>query len=296
MTTNRLATTSEQSQFYNELVSRNRHFVGKNTQAAIHDIKVLIAGCGAAGGACIEPLARLGVTRFRLADNGAYELANLNRQHTFIDHIGSNKAEFHMAELLRINPYIDVKHFPEGISEANSPALVEWADLIVDGVDVTTADAIRLKFGLHVLAHKNRKPVLSPLDPGFCQMGYGFDYRKSSTPILRNRLEKCLKAKHPIKALLAMFPTEELPSHSLPLILDLLENPGMPASQLACSADILSGIAGAALIRFIETGELIESWNIDLSYIAHSKRERLRNWMGRRKFITKINRLLRNIE
>ncbi len=260
--------------FYKELTTRNRHFIDPTTQRKLKDVKILIAGCGAAGGACIEPLARIGVTHFKLADNGAYELSNLNRQHTFIDFIGVNKATFHSKELRRINPFIDVETFPEGISPENLPHLIDWADLIVDAVDVTTVHAIQLKFHLHELASIKRKPVLSPLDPGFCQCGIGWDYRDPSRKPLDGRIEQAKAARHPIKALLEMFPISMVPAHSLQLFVDLLKDKSIPASQLGCSADLLSGIIVAAVIRYLETGDLIPGWHFDLDRYAHSWQKR----------------------
>lgn len=285
----------ESEAFYSELTSRNQHFVSKNTQTRLSHLKVVVAGCGAAGGACIEPLVRLGVRHFRLADNGAYELTNLNRQHTFVDQIGTNKASFHAGELLRINPFADVKAFTDGISAQNINELVSWADLIIDAVDVTTPDAIKLKFVLHEKAHAARKPVLTPLDPGFCQMGYGYDYRNAKTPPVHGRLEACKAHQHPIKALLEMFPLSEMPTHTLPLIRDLLTLPGIPASQLGCAADLLAGVICAAVLRFADTGTLISSWSIDLAEYAISPSKRLNLWIksfGLRKEIRKLLRKL----
>jgi tRNA A37 threonylcarbamoyladenosine dehydratase len=154
--------------FYAELVTRNRHFVPAEAQAKMRDLKVLVAGCGSGGGACIEPLARLGVTKFMIADNGAYELANLNRQHAFVDSIGVNKAEFHANELRRINPFIQVEAFTEGVTRENLDRMIGWADIIFDCVDVTTYDAIVLKLLLHEKAHAAKRPVFSMLDLGYC--------------------------------------------------------------------------------------------------------------------------------
>ena len=72
---------SDQATFYAELTARNFHFVSSDLQKQMAQVKVLIAGCGSTGGACIEALARAGVQHFALADNGHYELNNLNRQH-----------------------------------------------------------------------------------------------------------------------------------------------------------------------------------------------------------------------
>ena len=63
---------------YDEFTSRNRGFVLPESQQRLRAATVLVAGCGSTGGAVVEPLTRLGVEAFVLADNGTYELNNLN--------------------------------------------------------------------------------------------------------------------------------------------------------------------------------------------------------------------------
>lgn len=282
-------------EFYRELTTRNRHFIPPGVQHRLRELKVLVAGCGAGGGACTAPLARLGVTRFRLADNGDYEISNLNRQHTFIDRLGENKAEFHASEILRINPHLDVRAYREGVSRDNLPELLGWADLVIDAVDVTNPVSIELKFHLHEVAHRLRKPVMSPLDPGFCQLGQTYDYRDPRVAPLHGRLTECQRAKHPMKALFTMFPVDCLPPHALPLLLDLIEKPGSPASQLGASADLLSGVIVAAVTRFADDGHLIPGWYLNVDHYAYPFAKRLRLWLQSFSLKRQLKRLLRSL-
>lgn len=291
----RILTANDSSEFYRELTHRNQHFVPPHVQQRLRDLKILIAGCGAGGGACTTPLARLGVTHFRLADNGNYEISNLNRQHTFVDRLGENKAEFHASELLRINPHIDVLTYADGISKQNLPELVQWADLIIDAVDVTNPVSIKLKFHLHEVAHRFQKPVMSPLDPGFCQMGFTYDYRNRRIRPLNGKLEACLQTQHPIKALLTMFPLSKIPNHVLPLVEEILEKPEMPASQLGASADLLSGIVAAAVIRFATDGKLIPGWNLTVEHYAYSSTQRVKFQINSLRLRKKIKNMLQKL-
>jgi hypothetical protein len=283
-------------EYYRELTRRNRHFVDSKTQERLQSLRVLIAGCGAGGGACTQPLARLGVTQFRLTDNGYYEISNLNRQHCFSDHIGENKAEYHARQILRINPYADVQADPRGIRPDNVEALVAWADIVIDAVDVTNPESIQMKFLLHEIAKKMGKPVLSPLDPGLCQYGQTYDYRDPQTLPLHGRLEACKRAHHPMKALFSMFSVDDLPSHTLPLLNDLLNDSTQPASQLAVSADLLSGVVGSAMIRYAETGELISGWYLNLESLAYSWKKRIGFWTQSFRLRSSIKRRLAALE
>lgn len=270
---------ADPSAYYQELTQRNRHFVAPSTQQTLSQLKILIAGCGAGGGACTLPLARLGVQHFRLADNGNYEISNLNRQNFFTDHLGQNKAEAQAEQILKINPYADVQADPRGITPQNVQGLVDWADLIIDAVDVTNPESIQMKFLLHQVAKQFKKPVLSPLDPGLCQYGQTYDYRNPKLAVLNGKLARCQNANHPMKALFSMFSVSDLPAHTLPLLNDLLTQATQPASQLAISADLLSGVIGAAAIRFAETGELVSGWRLDLEPLAYSRQKRFSLWL-----------------
>lgn len=284
------------SLFYKELTSRNHHYIDIPTQNKLRNLKVLVAGCGAGGGACLEPLARVGVTHFKIADVGHYELANLNRQHTFIDCLGMNKATFHEKELKRINPYIDVVAHTDGVHEKNIPDLVQWADLIFDCVDVTTASAIQSKIHLHEVAHEKKKPVFSMLDLGYCQWGTSYDYRNFETIPLNGRLAETKREQNPIRALLKMFPLNIFPAHTLQLLEDLLENPEIPCSQLGLAADLLSAVAVAAVIRFSKDGTVIKGWNINLESQALPLRERFNHFIKAPWKRLKIARILARAE
>jgi hypothetical protein len=265
--------------FYKTLTTRNRHFVSDEAQESLKNLKVFIAGCGSGGGACIEPLIRLGVTHMRIADNGAYELANLNRQHAFVDSIGVNKAEFHYGEVKRINPFTDIEYFNQGITHENLPQLIEWADIVIDCVDVTTYAAIDLKISLHEHSKKNRKPVFSMLDLGYCQWGTGFDYRKDHVDVLNGRRDRARKARHPIKVMFEMFPLEVVPAHSMQLMIDLLEDVKQPASQLGCASDMLSSVIAPSILRYAEYREVVKGWNINLEYLAQPFSKRLKTYL-----------------
>lgn len=268
-------------EFYRELTMRNQAFITPETQAKLRTVKILIAGCGSTGGACTTSLARAGVTRFALADNGAYELNNLNRQHAFLGDLGENKAEFNAKKIREINPHAQVQVHPEGIAPGNVDALVEWADLIMDAVDVTSQSGIDMKLKLHEVARRARKPVLTGLDLGFRQWGRSYDYRSPDTALLGGSYESARAARHPLQALFSIVPVSAIPAHCLPLVIRLLKDASVPASQLGCTSDLLASIIVPSVIRFVETGELVPGWNIDLTSLAASRAQRMRlAWQG----------------
>jgi len=234
----------------------------------------------------------LGVENFILADNGTYELNNLNRQHAFKENIGDNKAEFHAENLRGINPYCNIKCFPEGISRENVQESVAWADLIIDAVDVTSSAGIEMKLHLHEVTKAAHKPVLTALDIGFRQWGKSYDYRNESLEIFGGAYHKAKAAKHPLKVLFSIVPLSAVPAHSLKLIEDLLTRTDISASQLGCASDLLSAIIVPVVVQFVESGDLAEGWNIDLNYLAKARKHRLQQFMHGLFYRRKVRKLL----
>lgn len=286
----------EHEEFYRLLVSRNLHFISAMTQKKMRQLKILIAGCGSTGGSCIETLARAGVENFILADNGEYEITNLNRQHARCSSIGLNKAVFHQKELLEINPFIRVVVDSNGITEKNSERFCEMADLIFDAVDVTTESGMAAKLQLHVAAKKFQRPVLSALDLGFHQFGMSFDYRRADLELLAGNWQAAKDCQHPIKALFSIYPLSAVPDHCLRLITDLAQGTCSYASQLGCTSDLLGALIVPIVIRFLQSGELVKGWSYDSSSIVEGKNWNIqKRWQSRNERL-ELSRILKRLK
>jgi tRNA threonylcarbamoyladenosine dehydratase len=168
--------------FYADLTTRNRGFVSDATQDRLAQITVLVAGCGSTGGAAVEPLVRLGVQHFLLAEPGAYELNNLNRQSAFLDEIGENKAVVHARRIAAVNPHTTAHVDTTGITEANAEDLVGRCHVVVDGVDVTEPAGWVAKLLLHEAAARMGRPVISGYDMAGTQYIRFYDYRAGGRP------------------------------------------------------------------------------------------------------------------
>ncbi|MFI1714127.1 HesA/MoeB/ThiF family protein [Streptomyces sp. NPDC053513] len=166
-----------EEEFYASLTQRNRGLVPADLQDRIRHAPLLIAGCGSIGGATVQPLGRMGYRDFVLADVGTYELNNLNRQHATVDDLGRNKAEVGAAALRAINPHVRAEVVPEGITPENVRELVRRAEVIVDGVDVTTRSGLLAKVALHQEACRQRKPLVTGWDMAGMLAAQCFDYR-----------------------------------------------------------------------------------------------------------------------
>ena len=121
---------------YETAFSRNIGWVTPDEQQRLRSKRVAIAGGGGVGGVHLLTLARLGVTKFHIADFDTFDIANFNRQ------VGANMATVGapraatLAEMARqINPEIEIEVFPEGINSGNLDAFFAGVDLYVDALD-----------------------------------------------------------------------------------------------------------------------------------------------------------------
>lgn len=127
---------------YAAAFSRNIGWITASEQQILRSKRIAIAGMGGAGGAHLLTLSRLGIGGFHIADFDTFEVHNLNRQAgASMSLLDRPKVEV-MAELARdINPELELKLFPQGVSAENLPEFLAGIDLYVDGLDFFAFDA-----------------------------------------------------------------------------------------------------------------------------------------------------------
>ena len=127
--------------------------VGLKGQEKLRSAAVLIVGVGGLGSPAAYYLACAGVGKIGLADYDRVDLSNLNRQilHTSQD-IGRLKVDSAAEKLNALNPEIEVKRYPEGLTVENAREIAETYQIIVDCTD--NYPARYLVNDLAVLTHK----------------------------------------------------------------------------------------------------------------------------------------------
>ena len=133
---------------YAEAFARNIGWVTRAEQHILRKKRVAIAGMGGVGGIHLITLARLGIGAFNISDLDVFELANFNRQAgAMISTLGSPKVETLARMATDINPELDIRIFPNGVSRENVEDFLSDADLYVDGMDFFSFDAREALFG-----------------------------------------------------------------------------------------------------------------------------------------------------
>ena len=132
---------------YAAAFSRNIGWVTPEEQTALKRSRVAIAGLGGVGGSHLLTLARLGIGSFSIADFDRFELQNFNRQvGATLSNVGLPKVEVLERMARDINPELDVRAFPQGVTADNVDAFLEGVAVYVDGLDFFAVDARRLVF------------------------------------------------------------------------------------------------------------------------------------------------------
>lgn len=132
---------------YDPAFSRNLGWVTEDEQRALRGKRIAIAGLGGVGGAHLLTLARLGIGRFVIADMDIFDIANFNRQvGAAVSTLGRPKVEVLIGMARDINPELDVRVFPQGVSRENLEPFLEGVDCYVDGLDYFAFSAREMVF------------------------------------------------------------------------------------------------------------------------------------------------------
>ena len=202
--------------FYEQLTTRNRAAISAHEQQRLRTAPILIAGCGAVGGAMVELLVRAGAERLMLADPATYAAADLGIGPGRLQDIGRNRAEALRDRVCDINPYAVVGVDTRGILAANVTSLVRGAALIVDGIAVTDRASLQTKVMLHRQAKRWRVPVIAGHSVACLQVLDIHDYRRWETPVLFNVLRPDEAEQiEPARFLRRLVPARALPAEAL---------------------------------------------------------------------------------
>lgn len=151
---------------FNRAFDRNIGWLTPGEQSRLRKARIVIAGVGGAGGYAAQSLARLGISRFRLADPDIYELTNLNRQiGATVKTLGSLKTQVMKEMILSVNPEAEVETIDRAIDSENIEAFLNDADLVIDGIDFL---AISGKILLFKIARQKGIPAVTS-----CPLGFG---------------------------------------------------------------------------------------------------------------------------
>jgi molybdopterin/thiamine biosynthesis adenylyltransferase len=268
-------TSPAEDEYYAGLVTRNRGVVSDAQQQALRTATVLVAGCGSVGGAAVQPLARIGVQQFLVADSGLYELNNLNRQHATVNDIDRNKAEVAAERILAVNPYAQVKTYAEGVTEDNAAELTGACQVVVDGVDVTTMAGLRAKFALHQAAAGRRLPLITGWDMAGCLYAQYFDYHKVTKPFDGAITADDLDRLSVWDLIFRLLPLRRIPTDMLAELNANISRPDYAVPQVVYAAALFGAITSHMVAKVLAGERIKDEIRLDVHHAARPTAARL---------------------
>jgi adenylyltransferase/sulfurtransferase len=110
--------------------------IGGEGQGRLLDAHVMLVGAGGIGCPALQYLAGAGVGRLTVIDDDRVSLANLQRQILFgTTDVGRSKGEVAAETVAKLNPDVGFEAVPARLTAANAAALLDRADVVVDGSD-----------------------------------------------------------------------------------------------------------------------------------------------------------------
>jgi len=175
--------SADHEAFYARLVMRHAGLITAAEQQSLRDTVIAVAGCGAAGGATVEALVRLGAEHLRLAEHSTVELADLNRHRAGLADVGENKGSVLARRVHTINPYVRVDVVAARVDDRTARTLVRDAGVVIDSIGACLPRPGPAWAGLHDAAARARVPVVSGYTNAGRQTVVTCDYRHRHDPL-----------------------------------------------------------------------------------------------------------------
>jgi molybdopterin/thiamine biosynthesis adenylyltransferase len=133
-----------------EFLTRSSSIYGEDGYEKLSTQTVSISGLGGVGGLAFISLVRSGVKRFKLAENGIFDMPDLNRQAlAYRKTINRPKIDVYQEYAKDINPDIELEIYPEGSTVENIEKFIEGSDAHIRVIDYNKGSDVRdISFGI----------------------------------------------------------------------------------------------------------------------------------------------------
>lgn len=154
----RLVHILEESEYIEVRTNRNIYKISPDEIRELSQKKIGLIGLSVGQSVALTMALERGFGELRITDFDELELTNLNRIRTGVHNLGINKSISVAREIAEIDPYLDVKCFPEGLNEENMVGFFTGGgklDLLID-----ECDGFDIKIICRQFAKKYQIPVL----------------------------------------------------------------------------------------------------------------------------------------
>jgi hypothetical protein len=121
--------------YFEVITDRNRDKITREEQRLLRSKRIGVVGLSVGGEAAVTLAQEHLCGAIALADFDRLDLSNLNRMGAGFDDLGENKAVLVARRIAKIDPYLTVTIFPEGVTEENMDAFLNGLDLLIEECD-----------------------------------------------------------------------------------------------------------------------------------------------------------------
>ncbi len=150
-----------ESDFWLVRTARNKNLINAEEQDKFYNAKVGIGGLSVGSSVAFALALQGGPKHIKLADMDRMALSNTNRILMGVDNLGVLKVEMAARRIYEINPYAEIKLYPEGLNKDNIEEFCSDLDVVIDELD-----NLAVKYLIREQAKKHGLPVVMAADNG----------------------------------------------------------------------------------------------------------------------------------
>lgn len=121
--------------YFDVITNRNQDKITRDEQLLLRRKRVAVIGLSVGGEAAVTVAQEHLCGAIVLADFDRLDLSNLNRLNAGCDDLGEKKALIVARRIAKVNPYLEVSIFAEGVSLENLDEFLEGVDLVIEECD-----------------------------------------------------------------------------------------------------------------------------------------------------------------
>jgi molybdopterin/thiamine biosynthesis adenylyltransferase/heme-degrading monooxygenase HmoA len=145
----------DREEFHEVITDRNRDKITRTEQQELRSRRIGVLGLSVGGEAAVAVAQEHLCGSIVLADFDRLDLSNLNRLGAGVDDLGRNKAVIVARRIARIDPYLEIDVFDEGVTDANLDAFLDGLDLLIE-----ECDGLAIKYEVRRRARERRLNIV----------------------------------------------------------------------------------------------------------------------------------------
>jgi hypothetical protein len=131
----------DRDEYFEVITSRNQNKITREEQQRLRTKRIGVMGLSVGGEAAVTVAQEHLCGEIVLADFDRLDLSNLNRLNAGCDELGLKKTTIAARRIARIDPYLKITVFDEGVTEATVDAFLDGLDLLLE-----ECDALSMKY------------------------------------------------------------------------------------------------------------------------------------------------------